>query len=81
VKKLYSRCFLPKHRGQMHIRRTFPNHYGTKVTSIVLRILRGEDIPKEIKYTFIVLIPKVASPSDLGQFLPISLCNVIYKIA
>jgi reverse gyrase len=52
----------------MHIRRTFPNHYGTKVTSIVLRILRGEDIPKEIKYTFIVLIPKVESPSKLGQF-------------
>jgi hypothetical protein len=27
------------------------------------------------------MIPKVASPEKMGQFCPISLCNVVYKIA
>ena len=67
----------------------FPAHFfqrhwdlcGTEVTSIVLRILRGEDEATSINNTFIVLIPKVADPEELGQFRPISLCNVLYKIA
>jgi hypothetical protein len=54
---------------------------GAEVTSSVLRILRGDDSLEEINDAFIVLIPKVASPTELGQFRPISLCNVIYKIA
>jgi hypothetical protein len=29
----------------------------------------------------VVTIPKVSQPGELGQFQPISLCNVIYKIA
>jgi hypothetical protein len=62
----------------------FQHHWevcGAEVTSVVLRILRGDDDPSVINNTFIVLIPKVASPEDLGQFRPISLCNVLYKIA
>jgi hypothetical protein len=67
----------------------FPAHFfqrhwdlcGLEVTTIVLRVLRGEDDAKTINDTFIVLIPKVASPEELGQFRLISLCNVIYKIA
>jgi hypothetical protein len=62
----------------------FQKHWdlcGTEVTAAVLRILRGEESPEGINKTFIVLIPKVASPEELGQFRPISLCNVIYKIA
>ena len=46
----------------------------------MLRVLSGEDDPVRINNTFIVLIPKVKSPEELGQFRPISLCNVIYKI-
>ena len=48
---------------------------------MVLRVLNGEDSPEEINKTFIVLIPKTASPKNLAQFRPISLCNVIFKIA
>jgi hypothetical protein len=62
----------------------FQHHWevcGAEVTSVVLRILRGDDDPSVINNTFIVLIPKVASPEELGQFRPISLCNVLYKIA
>jgi hypothetical protein len=67
----------------------FPAHFfqrhrelcGTKVTSVVLRILRGEDDVSGINNTMIVLIPKVASSEELGQYKLISLCNLLYNIA
>ena len=67
----------------------YPTHFfqrhwnlcGGEVTEAVLKILRGEDSPEGINKTFVVLIPKVATPVELGQFRPISLCNVVYKIA
>ena len=54
---------------------------GGEISEVVLRVLRGEDDPAIINNTCIVLIPKVDGPEELGQFRPISLCNVIYKIA
>jgi hypothetical protein len=49
----------------------FQKHWdlcGEEVTRAVLRILRGEDSPAGINKTFVVLIPKVAIPEELGQF-------------
>jgi len=62
----------------------FQRHWdicGGEVTEVVLRMLRGQDDPSCVNDTLIVLIPKVANADDLSQFRPISLCNVIYKIA
>jgi hypothetical protein len=53
---------------------------GEEVTRAVLKILNGEDSPEVINKTFIVLIPKVAQPEEIGNS-SLSLCNVIYKIA
>lgn len=35
---------------------------------------------KEINYTHVCLIPKIANPQEMSQLCPIALCNVIYKI-
>ena len=62
----------------------FQRHWdlvGNEVTNIVLRILRGEESVEVLNETVLVLIPKVANPNSLSQFRPISLCNVLYKIA
>ena len=67
----------------------FPAHFfqrhweicGKEVTAMVLKLLNGEEEPTGVNKTLIVLILKMASPEKIGQFRPISLCSVIYKIA
>lgn len=43
--------------------------------------LEGDEIPVGLCDTTIEFIPKVSKPEHLTNFIPISLCNVLYKIA
>lgn len=67
----------------------YPAHYfqqhwevcGDDVTNVVLKIVEGTETAECINETVLVLVPKVKNPTLLSQFRPISLCNVLYKIA
>jgi hypothetical protein len=41
---------------------------GEEVTKAVMCVLAGDDSAESVNKTFIVLIPKVASPKELGSF-------------
>ncbi|KAL0396708.1 UNVERIFIED_CONTAM: putative mitochondrial protein [Sesamum calycinum] len=51
------------------------------VVSCTLSLLNDLLLPPELNHTHIALIPKCKKPETLTQFCPISLCNVVYKIA
>jgi hypothetical protein len=51
------------------------------ICSAVKGFLLGADIPDGFYDSIIVLIPKVNNVDSLSNFRPISLCNVIYKMA
>ena len=51
------------------------------ICQAVRNFLEGGEIPYGLCDTTIVLIPKVSKPELLTNFRPISLCNVLYKIA
>ena len=57
------------------------NIVGEDVVREVKAFLNGGTMAKGWNETTVVLIPKLQNPERLKDLLPISLCNVVYKIA
>ncbi|XP_021714646.1 uncharacterized protein LOC110682599 [Chenopodium quinoa] len=54
---------------------------GDDVTLFVNNIISGRVSISHVNRTNVALIPKVKDPTCISQFRPISLCNVLYKLA
>lgn len=54
---------------------------GEEITKDVKNFLNGGDMPQGWNTTTVVLIPKMDNPERIKDLLPISMCNVVYKIA
>lgn len=53
---------------------------GEDVTGAVQQFFTTGYLLKSLNHSQIVLIPKVKTPTQVSQYRPISLCNVVYKI-
>jgi hypothetical protein len=53
---------------------------GKDLLDVVEETRLGGEVIRSINSTFIALIPKVNCPSSFGDFRPIALCNLCYKI-
>lgn len=53
---------------------------ATNLYRSIVSFFYGEEMPRSITATSIVLIPKVQNPQDFKQYRPISLCNFINKV-
>lgn len=53
---------------------------GEHVILAVKEFFRNYSLLGEINSTIITLVPKVANPSSMADFRPISCCNTLYKI-
>ena len=54
---------------------------GNVVSKIVLDFLSFGIVPLNFNETHIVLNPKIKEPKKVTNYRPISLCNVVYKLA
>ncbi|KAL0291000.1 UNVERIFIED_CONTAM: hypothetical protein Sradi_7037200 [Sesamum radiatum] len=53
---------------------------GEDVCRAVMEFFNNGSLLKQLNATLITLIPKVQLPTKVGDFRPISCCNVVYKI-
>lgn len=53
---------------------------GNDLTSLILKILSGQQSLENFKFPDFVLIPMTSQPQSPNGFRPIGLCNTIYKI-
>ncbi|KAL2252005.1 UNVERIFIED_CONTAM: hypothetical protein Sindi_2322800 [Sesamum indicum] len=53
---------------------------GQEVTKAVLEFFSTGKLLKQVNSTLLARIPKVHTPMTVGDFRPISCCNVLYKI-
>jgi hypothetical protein len=63
--------------------RFFQRNWGVlkdEIIQSVILFFETGSMPPGVNDTSIVLIPKVDNPTELKDFRPISLCNVVYKI-
>jgi hypothetical protein len=50
------------------------------IVDAVKRFFAEGIMPEGVNETSIVFIPKITNPTEVKDFRPISLCNVLYKI-
>lgn len=61
----------------------FQNHWscvGTAISEFVLNVFRTGVVPEQMNTSLICLLPKQHQPTDISQFRPICLSNVVIKI-
>lgn len=61
--------------------RTYWNVVHIEVCNVVLSFLNDGILDDSLNYTYIVLIPKIPNPIKPSDYRPISMCNVIFKLA
>ncbi|XP_059635323.1 uncharacterized protein LOC132277486 [Cornus florida] len=59
---------------------TFWSVVGKEVVAAVQYFLSSSGMPMGVSSCFLTLIPKVGNAKEMGDFRPIALCNLLYKV-
>ena len=85
VKKALDQMYSLKSPGPDNMPSLFYQHFwqvvGDSVVTCVLNFIINSTLPHNFHETHIFLIPKVKSPTKVSKYRPISLSNVVYKLA